>query len=501
MKKCPSQVRVRAAGVLLAGLLLLAAGGCASAPGTGASQPPAWVFTTPEADAQYVYFTGSGSSKSGSLADAEQAARGTVIDEIMRYLGVRITAQTTATAKSSLQSYQTDLQQTLTSTSSGRVTGLEITEKWSEQRDGGTTMYVLARYAKNDLNREKRRLEEIFQEKIEAISGPEAEGNRLAAQGEPYQAALRYIEAAAAAYKSELENAQIKFERNMNQAAESLRRIGLVKLNDNLSTFLGQAFAEPFLLKVVNGSTQADPGLAGVAIQVAYKEMRAGGRVAVRTQLLKSDAAGRVSFAHPIPEFVGKEQVSMSLSLGEALEALQDVPDKLYGQVEALEQLALSRAVAFSFESQSRAKTIATGLTVFDLDASGNPIALTETSAGLLEALSKGGFRVTVLQAAAGNVAGRTDAQVLSFLSRNFQGQVERVVFGTAQISDHSQDGQTMIIQVTGNVKVVELATGKILLAVNRSKRAQGTNASAALATAFKELGKELGQALINTLQ
>ena len=81
-----------------------------------------------------------------------------------------ITAQTTATAKASLQSYQTDLQQTLTSTSSGRVTGLEITEKWSEPRDGGTTMYVLARYAKNDLNREKRRLEEIFQEKIEAIS-------------------------------------------------------------------------------------------------------------------------------------------------------------------------------------------------------------------------------------------------------------------------------------------------------------------------------------------
>jgi hypothetical protein len=90
---------------------------------------------------------------------------------------------------------------------------------------------------------------------------------------------------------------------------------------------------------------------------------------------------------------------------------------------------------------------------------------------------------------------------VVSFLGRNFQGQVERVVYGTAQISDHSQDGQTVIIQVTGTVKVVELATGKILLAVNRSKRAQGTNASAALATAFKKLGEDLGTALINQLE
>jgi len=77
---------------------------------------------------------------------------------------------------------------------------------------------------------------------------------------------------------------------------------------------------------------------------------------------------------------------------------------------------------------------------------------------------------------------------------------VERAVFGTARIADTVQEGQT-IIMVNGTVKAVELATGKILLTVNRTKRAQGSSGSAALSTAFKKLGEDLGQAIVNQLR
>ena len=86
--------------LLFIGALLLFTTGCASGPeaggGSAAATPPDWVLNPPEADDQYVYFTGSGTSSSGSLAEAEEAARGGVLDEIMRYLGVRITSETTA---------------------------------------------------------------------------------------------------------------------------------------------------------------------------------------------------------------------------------------------------------------------------------------------------------------------------------------------------------------------------------------------------------------------
>ncbi len=494
--------KVSAIAFLFIGAVLLSLAGCTSAPQPPAEQeaPPEWVLNPPESDDQYMYFTGSGSSAADSLAEAEQAARGAVFDEIMRYLGVRITSETTATARASVDDFQTDVVQQLTSKSSGRVTGLEIAEKWQATQGGRLTVYLLARYNKTDLFKEKRRLEEVFQEKIEAVSGPELEAQELQAQGQLYQAAIRYLDAASAAFKSELENAEIKFERNINQASDAIRQIGLVKLNDNLSTYLGQEFDEPFLVKAVNGSTENDPGIAGVAIKVIYKEMRASGRAAVRSTLLKTDEEGVAAFQHPVPGFVGREKLTMSLDVSDVLESLLDVPDALYSQVEGFEQLALKKKVSFSFESLSMASRISTGVAVFDLDASGNAIELTETSAGLLEKLGQADFQVTSLPVAAANITGPS-AQVSQFLKKNFSGQVERAVFGTAKISDYTQEGDTVIIQVKGTVTVVELESGKTLLTVNKMKRAQGTNASAALSTAFKKLGEDIGEAIINQLQ
>ncbi len=496
--KITASLRILAA--VLAAAFLFA---CGSAPGSVSAQekPPAWVLEPPEADAQYMFFVGSGESKSGSPAEGEQFARGVLIDEIMRYLGVRISSETTATARASLESYQADVVQTLKSTSAGRVVGLEIKERWVSQREGRTTVYLLARYNKTELAREKRRLEELFREKLEAVAGPEAEGRALEGRGELYQAALRYLEAAAAAFKSDIENADIKFERNLNQAREAVRRIGLVKLNDNLKVYAGQEFPAGFQLKVVAGAAASDPGIGGAALRISYKEMKASGKAVTRSQPAKSGAEGKLDFAPPPPDFVGPETLTMALDLGEALEVLEQVPDRLYPQVQAMEELVRGKSVRFSYESLSRAGAIPTGIAVFDLDATGSPITMSETSSGLLGELGKAGFKVVSLRVGAAEVAGRPDEQVIQALSAGFGGQVERAIFGTACIADTVQEGQTVILQVSGTVKVVELASGKVLLAVNRIKRAQGSNVSAALSTAFKKLGEDLGQAIVNQLR
>ncbi len=476
---------------------------CGSTPRPVSAQeaPPAWVLDPPAADAQYMFFVGSGESKSGSMAEGEQFARVALIDEIMRYLGVRISSQTTATARASLESYQADVVQTLRSTSAGRVVGLEIAERWVNRREGRASVYLLARYNKTELGKEKRRLEELFREKLQAVSGPEAQGRELEGRGELYQAALRYLEAAAAAFKSDIENADIKFERNMNQAREAVRRIGLVKLNDNLKVYAGQQFPSGFKLKVVAGAAASDPGIGGAALRISYKEMKASGKSATRSQLAKSGADGAFSFVPPPADFVGAETLTMALDLDEALEALEQVPDRLYPQVEAMVELVRGKSVRFAYESLSLAGSIPTGIAVFDLDATGNPITMNETSSGLLGELGKAGFKVVSLRIGAAEIAGRPDDQVIQALSAGYGGQVERAIFGTARIADTVQEGQTIIIQVSGTVKVVELGSGKVLLAVNKIKRAQGSSVSAALSTAFKKLGEDLGQAIANQLR
>jgi hypothetical protein len=495
----------RAVSILAVSVALVLAACGSTPPATQAQSakpqaPPAWVLKVPEADAQYMYFTGSGQSKTASMAEAEGIARGALLDSIMQYMGVRITAETTATAKATLESYQADLVQTITSTSSARVAGLQLAERWVSEREGKASVYLLARYGKADLAKEKKRLEELFRERVEAVSGPEKEGQELEAEGRLYQAALSFLTAAAAAFKSDLENADIKFERNMNQAREAVRRISLIKFNDNLKTYAGQDFAEPFSAAVVNGGRPSDPPIADAAVRVSYKEAKGTGKPVTRTRTVKSDPQGRVSFKPPAPELVGREELAMSLDLSDALEALEAVPDRLYGQVEAFQDLLKTKSVSFAYESRSRAAAVATGIAVFDLDATGSPISMAETAAGLLGELGKAGFKVVSLPVTADRVAGRQDAQVLAALA-DFQSQVERVIFGTARIADSDQEGSTIIIQVTGTVKVVELATGKVLLTANRSKRAQGGNASAALAAAFKMLGEDFGQTIANQLR
>jgi hypothetical protein len=496
--KTTRPLRILAAALAAA---FLCACGSAPKPASAQEKPPAWVLNPPEADAQYMFFVGSGESKTGSLAEGEEFARGALIDEIMRYLGVRISSETTATARATLESYQADAVQTLKSTSAGRVVGLEIAERWVRQREGSAIVYLLARYNKTELGKEKRRLEEIFREKIEAVSGPEAQGRELEGRGELYQAALRYLEAAAAAFKSDLENADLKFERNLNQAREAVRRIGLVKLNDNLRVYAGREFPSAFKLKVVAGAAASDPGIGGAALRVSYREMKASGKSSTRSQQVKSGADGAFSFLPPPPDFVGGETLTVALDLDEALEALQEVPGRLYPQVEAMEELVRGKSVRFAYESLSLAGTIPTGIAVFDLDATGTPITMTETSSGLLGELGKAGFKVVSLPVGATEVAGRPDNQVISALSVGYRGQVERIIFGTGRIAETVQEGQTIIIQVSGTVKVVELASGQVLLAVNKTKRAQGSNPSAALSTAFKKLGEDLGQAIVNQLR
>ena len=48
-----------------------------------------------------------------------------------------------------------------------------------EQADSGVNVYLLAEYSTKELLAEKKRLDNLFKEKQEAISGPESEGDSL----------------------------------------------------------------------------------------------------------------------------------------------------------------------------------------------------------------------------------------------------------------------------------------------------------------------------------
>jgi hypothetical protein len=69
----------------------------------------------------------------------------------------------------------------------------------------------------------------------------------------------------------------------------------------------------------------------------------------------------------------------------------------------------------------------------------------------------------------------------------------ERAIVGTASVDNFYKDQDRYIIRVTGSVKVIDLATMKVLYEKSLMKSLTGVNLEAARMSAFKQLGKDLG--------
>jgi hypothetical protein len=484
---------------VMTAVLALAVLGCA---GSAATRPaPDWVSTPPKPDANFYYFTGAGTSKDNDQAMAEQIARGAMIDEIMRYIGVKVTAETTAVARASVDSFKSDVLQSITQTGSGRIAGLQVSDKYVDAKTNGTTVYLLARYAKKDLDKEKKRIEDLFIEQQRAVSDPETQAKGLEGEGDYYGAAVKYIQAATAAATSGLDNAKIKFERNINAAKNALDRIALVKLNDNLKTAAGTAFADPFTLKVVAGATSKDPGIPEVAITAVYTEIKQD-RKQVRTVSLKTDARGMASFTYPVPEFVGPEKVTMMIDLGAYLDPLDNLPKEFATAVGGLEDVAAGKRVVFNLSTFSSAREIETGIAVVIIDESGSPSAGKEFAAGIMKALSDARFQLKTVAMDPAALAGEDDAAIIAAAAaKTAGGKTARVIFGTARFESSESDSGNVFAKVSGTVKVADLKTGAILLTVAKTKAALGKTEAAARAAAFQQLGQDIGQDIANKLR
>ncbi len=479
--------------------------GCASAPSGGGSEGgngdiPEWVTNPPADTAEEMYFVGAGSDSDGNEAAARQQAAADLVSSITRFLGVKVTSDTTVEAKDSLDQFTSSLSQTITEQSEARLSNFRIKDTYVEYRGDLVNVYVLGEYDKDSLLEEKARLKALFEEQQEAVSGPELEGDRLASQSKYYDAAIQYLTAATAAYKSGIDNAKIKYERNMTKAREAISKIELNKLNDNLTANIKEPFETPFRMMVSSQDLPEGEGIAGVPIKIVYKEIRSNGRARMAREVIMTDGQGLIEFSRPAPQFVGREQLSMELDFSATLEALEDVPDALYPQLEAVEDLIADKEVQFTYTVVSKAREIPTALMIADMDNAGTPLDKTETTSGVLEVLSEEGFTVGTLPVQM-DLLRASDSRLIQQVQSQYGGRYDRVVYGTVNISDFREDGDRYMVKVSGNIKAADLETGEILYSSGSMfKSAIGQNLQSAMSAAFKQFGKMIGESLTMSL-
>ena len=458
---------------------------------------PDWVSAPPESTEDKVFFIGAGSDVEGDRAAARNKAASDLVSSITRYLGVDISASTTVKARDTLESFTSELESTVTEQSEARIKEFRVEDSYVERRGELVNVYLLGSYDREALQEEKQRLQALFQERQEAISGPEGRGDELTGQGLYYQAAVQYLEAAAAAAGSRVDNARIKYERNMNKAKQAISSITLRKVNDGLETYLGESFPEPFRVRVQGTDSGA---LAGVPLKAVYTKMRSNGRKGVASAEVVTGPNGEASFRRPNPEFVGRDQLSMELDLSGALEPLEDVENALYPQFESLETLVRNKEVSFQYTVGSRASDVPTAVMIADLDRGNTVIERTETLSGVLEALSAQDFDVSALEVDA-ELVSAGDAKIIRQVRSAHGDRYDRLIFGTARISSFNETGSRYMVKVSGNIKAADLSSGEILYSSGTMfKSAIGRDAESAMSAAFKQFGKTVGNALINQL-
>ena len=478
---------------------------CASPAKPASAEPekkkaPDWVLTPPQGNAQNEFFVGSASDASGDAAKAEEQAVYSLIAEITRYLGVKVTAETTSQAKASLDNFQAQITQQVKQSGNARLAGFRVADRFQDQQGGRVTVYLLAQYERTELQKEKDRIAAVFQEQVDAVAVPEKKGKDLEGRGDLFGALKAYLEAATAASGSNIDNAAIKFERNINNAKAALGKISLVSLSPGLKAKVGEAFAEPFRFKVVNGQAEKDPPVKAADVQVTYKEGRAGGRLAVKTVNLQSNDQGVVEFVHPAPTFVGSETVTVMLDLSAFLAPLAKLPKNFANLVAGLEDLANTKRVNVEYSVASRAKDVALGIVVLDTDSAGNPTGNSNTAAGALEALSADGFKVRTLAFNATKLKTLSDAEVVKNVSASFGGQIERVIFGVIAVDEFEQEKGSVQVRVAGTLKALDLKSGQTLYTKRLIKRSVGSTAEAAMNSAFRNLGLDFGKDLSRNL-
>lgn len=486
----------------VATVLLLLAAGCATAPSPAAepelSAVPDWVLSPPPGDARHEYFVGSATDPVGDVAAAEEYATNSLIDEIVRYIGVTVTTRTTAEARASLEQFETSVTQQVRQTGTARLSGFRVQDRFVDRRGDTVTAYILVAYERQALEAEKARIAALFRERREALDRPEREAREAEAAGDLFGAVSSHVEAAAAASRSDLDNADIRFQSNMTAARRLVDRLRLEPLNGDLSTEIGTGFAEPFRVRVIE--TGGGRPVAGVPLLVSYRELMPNQRMGVRTARITTDADGIARFAHPPTTVVGHETLTVSIDSSGVLRELDTVARAQRPAVDALREVLVNRRVVFRYQVVSRARTVPTGVIVLDADLAGNPIESRTTVAGIETALSRADFDVRSVSFDAARLKDTGQAELIAQWRERFGDEVDRVIFGVVAI-DEFDESDGVIVRVSGTVHAVDLATGTVVHSVTTFQRSRSNSVSAAINAAFRNLGVKIGEEFVGQLR
>ena len=320
-------------------ILTLTLFSCASYKNKPEDEVPVWIEKVPAGDADYEYFTASGTNKNFTLAEAD--AKNNLINEIIRYLGVSIKTETTTTALGSVENLEKILKSEISQSSAANIKKLKIKNRYTKKNKDSLTVYLLAEYDKNELRKERDRLLKIAEEKILSVSEPQKKADDFFESKKYYSAALYYTKAASAALSSGIENGDIKFRQNISNAKDSLKKIKLNLQKDNLENT-----SNDFLIPINIGTFEER-----VPLLVSYKT-KVKNTTSIIIEGIETDQNGTANFILHDEKIEPKARIRIELDISEIKQILGSKDfDEYQEALKELQQIIFKQIINFEFKN------------------------------------------------------------------------------------------------------------------------------------------------------
>ncbi|UTC62963.1 hypothetical protein E4O05_03440 [Treponema sp. OMZ 787] len=318
--------------------LVLTLFSCATYKNTNHEQIPAWIEKVPEGDENYEYFTASGTNTNFTLAEMD--AKNNLINEIIRYLGVSIKTETTATAVGSAENIEKILKSEISQSSAANIKKLKIKNLYTQKNTETVTVYLLAAYDKQELRKERNRLIKIAEEKILSVSEPEKKADDFFASRKYYSAALYYAKTAHAALSSKIENHEIKFKNNISKTKESLKKIKLNLQKDALENP-----SNDFLIPINIGIDEE-----AVPLLVSYKS-KVKNNSSIIIERIETDKNGVANFILHDEKIDTASRIRIELDISEIKQIFgSKYFDEYKEDIKELQQIIFKQVINFEFK-------------------------------------------------------------------------------------------------------------------------------------------------------
>lgn len=464
---------------------------------TSNAELPDWALVRPTGDDEALYFVAKGGSRGGdeteALAIAEERLLETVLDELTPSGEEEFSEQ----YRDELERFRRQLKRELKRVAPG--TGLRIESSYfREYADDRGELYLLASYPRSLWEAKRRELELLRRSPRDLVSALSGEAEKLLDRHAYFPATRKFLDAAAATrflaepFRTE---EQIKL---LQAAREAVEVIRILPLSSGVNGVKGRSFERPFEVQVLYRYNGTEVGAEGVVLLADYPVLL--GEDIVRAQeRLRSTGEGIVRFSPPVPEYSGQALISMGLDFSDSLASIEFSPEAAV-ELALFETVAAKGRAVFPIQVRSPAIGLRTGIYLVDSDLSGNLTGRRDSAAGVAGVLSGEGYDLELVEAAPGIFDGSADEILLTIRERYGVG-FNRFVYGSARIVSFKEEQGKFSVTVAARVRAVELPSGRLLYSREEiSRSAIGSNSQSAINSAFRQLGKVIGEELVTKL-